>query len=178
MGSVKIGDLASKVESKQNGVSEINGNRHKNISANGKLNKRNGITHTSSQREFYDVLHQLGEGGFIELVVEGMFLSPSDTRNKVEQEIIREQFGGALKGTKQKEDLKTKVREGLAEIRSERERAFLKRAASDGLINGEAKRRKTANGEGMTDGASHALQSGSLKLDVGISSPWGVTLKC
>lgn len=170
LGSIKIGELANKFEPKQhNSVSESNGLEHENHSANGKVNGKNGYTHTPSHSQLEDVLYRLTEGGFIELVVESMFLSPSDTYNKVENELIREVYNGATKGTKQKDELRKKIRERLGEIRSDLQKGLLKRVANEGLNNVEAKRRKLANGVGTLNGENHGHRSENHKFDVGSS---------
>lgn len=121
------------------------------------------------------ILCDLLEVNLLEPVVNLSFRSPDDTYNEVEHNIVKTEFSGSTKGTKQKEQLKMRIRETLADLRSHRETwkpKGNKRKADSSLsngTNGDAKRRRFSNGSHPVNG-HHVENDDSLRLDVGFSS--------
>jgi DNA-directed RNA polymerase III subunit RPC3 len=129
-------------------------------------------THVFSAGKVDSMLYDLLEAGFVEPVVEAMFRSPDDTYNNVEKTILRDEFTGGPKGTKQKEQMKNRIRDKLESIRSEGrdwKRQGTKRAWNGVTgTNGDAKRRKLANGDLAVNG-NHDHEDEDLRLEVGFS---------
>lgn len=117
------------------------------------------------------VLSELREIGFVVAVTPRMFCSPTDTRNEIEKAILKEQYGGSTKGTKQKEELEHSVRDHLQALRSEEmqwKSKGKKRALNGDAngMNGNTKRRRTSLGEVKTNG-SYNEGYGGFRLEVG-----------
>jgi DNA-directed RNA polymerase III subunit RPC3 len=117
----------------------------------------------------HGMLTELLESGLIHPLFGDMFLSPTDTYDKVAKETLKEEYGGNIKGTKQKEELKEKIRERLYALRSERAwKSKGKKRALNGNhangVNGASKRRRLSNGAVNGD---HYFEDDGTKLDVG-----------
>jgi DNA-directed RNA polymerase III subunit RPC3 len=129
--------------------------------------------HTPGQLD--SILCDLLEAGLLEPVTDLSFRSPDDTFNEVEQNLLKAEFTGGTKGTKQKELLKTRIRDELASLRSERQKWKSKgnKRKLEGVqvngTNGNAKRRRFSNGSLAVNG-NHADEDESLRLEVGCSS--------
>lgn len=164
-GHIKIGDLANAHKSTRDATkSQIDG------LGNGTRSNGTGKGINSEDCESFDeTLAQLLEAGLVEPVVESMFLSPTDTCTLAEKEILKERFGGSIKGTKQKDELKSLLNERLREIRSEgrvwKRDNGLKRKSNGAHVNGVEKRRKLANGTTSTNSSYDEIQ-----IDVRTSS--------
>lgn len=139
-------------------------------------------SHTQRQTpaQLDSILCDLLEAGLLEPVTDLTFRSPDDTFNEVEQKLLKTEFTGGTKGTKQKELLKTRIREELATLRSEKQKwksnsnkRKLEGAHVNGT-NGNAKRRRFSNGSLAVNG-NHADENESLRLEVGCSSCYSRT---
>jgi DNA-directed RNA polymerase III subunit RPC3 len=119
--------------------------------------------------QMHGMLTELLESGLIHPLFGDMFLSPTDTYDKIAKETLKEEYGGNIKGTKQKEELKEKIRERLYALRSERAwKSKGKKRALNGNhangVNGASKRRRLSNGAVNGD---HYFEDDGTKLDVG-----------
>jgi DNA-directed RNA polymerase III subunit RPC3 len=169
LGNSNVSDLTAAYESKRKTQSNghTNGHTTKN-GANGQSKPR-----IISTGKLHAILERLLETGYIEIVQEGMSLSPSDTYNKIEREILQTQFGGSTKGAKQKDELKAKVQHRLRELRESREwkAKGKKRPLNGGVngINGANKRRRLSNGEQTVNGDFNfdEDEDDETRLDVG-----------
>lgn len=160
-GHSKVGELIDQYQLK------------KNPPANG-----NAIAAFNAQRtsnaQLDAILYDLLEASLLEPVKNLSFRSPDDTYNEVEQTLLKSEFSGATKGTKQKEQLKMMIRDKLGAFRSEMESwkpKGNKRRADGALVNGtngSAKRRRYSNGSHAVNG-NHAEEDESPRLDVGYS---------
>jgi len=126
------------------------------------------VVHDSTA-QIHGLLTELLEGGLIQPLTGKMFLSPTDTYDKVAKKTLQDEYGGNIKGTKQKEELKEKIREHLLKLRSEREwRSTGKKRSLNGNhangINGSNKRRRLSNGAVNGD---HYFEDDGARLDVG-----------
>jgi DNA-directed RNA polymerase III subunit RPC3 len=135
---------------------------------NGVSNGINGHSDNDSSSVFPlgSILAQLLDDGILEPVVANMFRSPTDTYNEVEKKIIRESYGGSIKGAKQGIEVKGRVSDTLRAIREERQiwKKGSKRVNGD-YTNGVAdKKRKLANGQYATNGSAAELDD--PRLDV------------
>jgi DNA-directed RNA polymerase III subunit RPC3 len=171
LGHTKIADLIEAYRSKWSAQEIHDGNGHGNIPTltNGIQNWANGNPDVTRLHNLDDVLCRLLEAELIEPVVESIFLSPSDTYHKVEREILHSHFGGSTKGTKQKDDLKSKVIDGLRAIRHQRKiwaGKGNKRPANGVHTNGPQKRQKLANGINNRNGTPHEYQDECKSLNV------------
>lgn len=122
--------------------------------------------------QIHGVLTELLDSGLIQPLSADMFRSPTDTYNAVEKETLQREYGGSTKGTKQKDELKEKIREGLQALRSEQEwkRMGKKRALNGNHangVNGASKRRRLSNGAVNGD---HYFEHDGPRLDVGFLS--------
>ncbi|TAQ85151.1 hypothetical protein B7494_g6523 [Chlorociboria aeruginascens] len=165
LGHVKLSDLAKTFESSQ--TTHVSGHRN----ANTDQNHTNGLHKPHSTAEFLDsTLYLLLEAGLIEPISAMMFRSPTDMYNQVEQDIRRLHYGGNTKGNKQKEELKTKVRDRLQALRSDSPKwksSNLKRAPNGHLldeISNTSKRRKLVNGDGVSNN-DHSYEDKGIRLD-------------
>jgi DNA-directed RNA polymerase III subunit RPC3 len=138
-----------------NGINGINGKPKALVPAVGQLDH---------------ILAQLLQSGFIEPVTEQMFRSPTDAYNIVEKKLLHDNYAGQTKGTRQKEELKEKVRGQLKSLRDEGrswKSAGNKRPGD--LVNGvteQGKKRRHSRSEAPVNGA-HAVQDEGFRLDVG-----------
>ena len=134
------------------------------------LHSVNGKSHSLLVGQLHSALTRLLQSGFVEPVIERMFRSPTDTQNVVEKEELRRNYGGQTKGTRQKEELKIKVRQQLKSWRDEGRGWQL--ASSKRLgermngINGQGKKRRFSRGEAAVNG-NHVSQDDGFRLDVG-----------
>lgn len=171
LGNTSVSNLEAAYESKHE--QHVNGNAEgSSVIPNG-VNGHN-VSSVTSIGHLHALLNRLLEVGFVEPVIQNMFLSPADTYNKVERDILQESFGGSTKGAKQKDDLKLKVRNRLQAIRSDREwkGGSVKRPLNGGYINGvngTNKRRRLSNGS-STVSSDHLYEDDGTRLEVGFSS--------
>jgi DNA-directed RNA polymerase III subunit RPC3 len=139
--------------------------------SNGSSKKHNGVNGVNGKSNLYSIgqlhsgLAKLLESGFVQPVFEQMFRSPTDTLNLVERDMLRDKFGGQTKGTKQKEELKNKVREKMKSWRDER--GDWKPVNG---VNGHGKKRKLSTSEAPVNG-NHGFRDEGLRLDVGFEIP-------
>jgi hypothetical protein len=121
------------------------------------------------------ILCDLLQAGLVEPVTDLSFQSPDDTYNGVEQNLLRTEFTGGTKGTKQKEQLNSMIRDKLESMRSESQSwkpKGNKRKLDSALLNGtngNAKRRRYSSGSHPING-DHTHEDEGLSLDVGSSS--------
>jgi DNA-directed RNA polymerase III subunit RPC3 len=122
-----------------------------------------------STGQIHGMLTELLESGLIQPLSGDMFLSPTDTYDNIAKETLKEEYGGNIKGTKQKEELKEKIRERLYALRSEREwKPKGKKRSLNGNhangVNGASKRRRLSNGAVNGD---YYIEDDGTRLDVG-----------
>ena len=172
LGHTKVSDLAEAHGPNQK--PPPNGDSNGHVVINGSMpNDGTSSLHVPSDAQLDVILCDLLETGFVEPVVQSMFRSPTDTYSHVEKEILQNVYGGSTKGTKQKDELKGRVRERLQEIRSEGrdwEVQSNKRALDGGSangINGTAKRRRLSNGSVNGRSTLHHQDKG-IRIDVGL----------
>lgn len=166
LGNTSVASLEAAYESKHEQL--VSGNAEGSSDVLDGVNGHS-VSPVSSTGHLHSVLTRLLEVGFVEPVVQSMFLSPADTYNKVEREILQEFFGGSTKGAKQKDDLKLKVKNRLQAIRSEREwkGKGIKRPLNGGHINGvngTNKRRRLSNGS-STVSSGHMYEDDGTRLE-------------
>lgn len=173
LGHTSVSDLAKAYEFKQNDC--VNGDTEDHDASTNGVNSQ--ITSpVTSEAHLHSVLQQLLDAGFLEPVVRSMFLSPADTYNKIEQQVLRENFGGSTKGAKQKEELKIKVKHQLHSMRSDRAwKGKVKKRPLNGQhingINGANKRRRLSNGSSTVSG-DQLFEDDGTRLDVGYSTSY------
>ncbi len=174
LGHAKIGDLlAASKPSEQPVDIHVNGEGKAKASINGVQNGSNERTEGTVSKKIEHVMYQLLESGIVAPVVKSKLQSPSDLYHQVEREVLDNHFKTGIKGTKQKDELKSKIVERLREIRSDGEGwqdKGVKRALNGIHINGGEKRRKLANGVERLDSGSHDIFSETNRLEVGPSS--------
>lgn len=164
LGHTKIGDLADAYGGSGAAQSQVR------RPANGNDERTNGQTEhdvdkLSSAGQLYLILCRLLQSGLVEPVTESMFRSPADAYSRAEQEIVQTYFSGGTKGLKQKEDLKSKIKDRLRASRDEgknwMENSKGVKRALNGAISAPEKRRKLVNGD------AHTEEDG-VTLDVGV----------
>lgn len=165
LGHAKISDI----------ISELN--KSHEAHANGNGNGINGATngngaHSYPSGHLNSALIQLLEEGFIQPVGQNMFRSPTDNYNAVEKSLLQDSYGGATRGTKQKDELRSRIRVRLQELRSEVPNwkpVGYNRSSTNGHMNGSvSKRRRLSHNGSATNG--HDFNDESNKLDVGVST--------
>lgn len=164
LGHTKVSDLADAYAITSR--SHSNGHGAENTGTNG-INGMNGKhkVHITSPGQLDLVLSKLLQAGFVQPVIERMFRSPTDTYNLVENVILHDNFGGQTKGTRQKEELKIKVRGQLKSWRDEG-RDWKPSGGSKNGVNGQGKKRRLSRGEAAING-NHAFHGEGTRLDVG-----------
>ena len=162
LGQATVSDL---IDACQSGSQQEHGESDEINVANG----TNGNSyHGHAAWELENTLFELCEAGFLEAINSRMFRSPTDTRNGIEKALLKETYGGSIKGTKQKGELEAAVREKLQDLRDEdmewkskgRKRAH---TGDLGGINSNGKRQKLSNG-------NHNQGYEGLRLEVGFLS--------
>ncbi|KAA8573596.1 hypothetical protein EYC84_005179 [Monilinia fructicola] len=160
LGHAKISDI----------ISELN--KSHEAHANGNGNGINGATngngaHSYPSGHLNSALIQLLEEGFIQPVGQNMFRSPTDNYNAVEKSLLQDSYGGATRGTKQKDELRSRIRVRLQELRSEVPNwkpVGYNRSSTNGHMNGSvSKRRRLSHNGSATNG--HDFNDESNKLD-------------
>lgn len=167
LGHTKIGDLADAYV----GSGASKSQTQKLANGNGELTNghtEHDVDKLSSAGQLYFILCRLLQSGLVEPVTESMFRSPADAYSRAEQEIVQMYFSGGTKGLKQKEDLKSKIKDRLRVARDEgkdwmENSKGVKRAIS-GTTSAPEKRRKLANG------GAHTEEDEGVTLDVGSTS--------
>jgi len=176
LGHTKVSDLAEQYET-----------AHKALHANDDSNGHSGVngtngqakTHITSAGQLDSILCALLQSALIEPVIERMFRSPTDTYTQVEKEILEQTFSGSTTGSKQKDELKVKVRHRLKSLRDEgldwRPKGNKRPLPSD-LANGAKghdKKRRLSKGEAGVDGDQVAVfEDEGIRLDVGFLTFW------
>jgi DNA-directed RNA polymerase III subunit RPC3 len=164
LGHTKVCDLADAYQRSRESLQ--NGDSNAAIESGAQL---------CSPAQLDSILYNLLEAGLVEPVTDIMFRSPDDTYNEVEKAILDSEFAGGTKGTKQKETLKSLIRDKLDLLRVESRNWKPKsnKRKLDGAplngTNGSAKRRKLSNGSLAVNG-NHAHEHEGLGLDVGSTS--------
>ena len=116
--------------------------------------------------QFHLVLAQLLRFGFVERVHERLFLSPTDMQDLVEKRLLRDKFGGQIKGTKQRDELKLNVRQQLKSWREDGrdwQLAGKKRAFSE--MNGHGEKQRLS---GATVNGNNGFQDNECRLEVNL----------
>jgi DNA-directed RNA polymerase III subunit RPC3 len=169
LGHAKVCDLAETYQLNKEPLTNGNGHGNGNAVVEAK-------TRIHSLGQLDSILYNLLEAGLLEPVTELMFRSPDDIYNEVEKDILKNEFSGSTKGTKQKEMLKTQVRDKLGYLRRESQNwkgKGNKRKFDSVPLNGNngtSKRRRLSNGSLAVNG--HAQGDEGLRLEVGFSSYW------
>ncbi|TGO16767.1 hypothetical protein BTUL_0024g00370 [Botrytis tulipae] len=149
LGHAKISDI----------IAELNKNHEPHANGNG--NGINGATngngvHSYTSGQLNHTLIQLLEEGFIQPVGQNMFRSPTDSYNAVEKALLQDSYGGATRGTKQKDELKMRIRGQLQELRAQVPNwkpVGYNRLSTNGHMNGTAsKRRRLSQNGGANNG--------------------------
>ena len=162
LGHAKISDI----------IAELNKNHEPH--ANGNSNETNGATngngvHSYPSGQLNHTLIQLLEEGFIQPVGQNMFRSPTDSYNAVEKALLQDSYGGATRGTKQKDELRMRIRGQLQELRAQVPNwkpVGYNRSSTNGHTNDIAsKRRRLSHSGGATNGYDFGDDESS-KLDV------------
>ncbi|RDL38419.1 uncharacterized protein BP5553_02759 [Venustampulla echinocandica] len=151
LGHTQISDLEEAYESK--GKDKVNGSGSDRPAVNGMNGhaKSNAV----SAGQLHTVLFRLFEAGLIERVIADMFRSPSDTYNQLEKDIMRDSYGGSAKGPKQKDELKSRIRDKLQDMRAngrDWKPNGKKRPLNGEHMNGATKRRRLSHGSGAVNG--------------------------
>ncbi|KAM0127007.1 hypothetical protein ACHAO1_009760 [Botrytis cinerea] len=161
LGHAKISDI----------IAELNKNHEPH--ANGNSNETNGATngngvHLYPSGQLNHTLIQLLEEGFIQPVGQNMFRSPTDSYNAVEKALLQDSYGGATRGTKQKDELRMRIRGQLQELRAQVPNwkpVGYNRSSTNGHTNDIAsKRRRLSHSGGATNGHDFGDDESS-KLD-------------
>jgi DNA-directed RNA polymerase III subunit RPC3 len=171
LGHTKVSELVAAYEALDK---RPNGNSNGHTGANGVNGVRDRDKQVRSAGHLHTILTQLLQAGLIESVNEHMFRSPTDTYNMIERDVLQADYQGSTKGNKQKDELKSKIRDRLRQLRDERgdwkPKAGKKRALTGDLtngVNGSGKRRRLSNG--TVNGDSNYEDEGA-RLDVGFPS--------
>ena len=165
LGHAKVSDIIA--EWNKNHEPHINGNGI-GVTTNGASNGHG--THSYPLGQLNDTLIQLLEEGFIQPVSQNVFRSPTDTYNAVEKALLRDSFGGATRGTRQKDELRSKVRKSLQDLRAEVPNwkpIGYKRPSTSSHINGAAPKRRRLSHNGSAVNGNHVVDDETNKLDVG-----------
>jgi DNA-directed RNA polymerase III subunit RPC3 len=165
LGHAKVSDIIAELNKSHEPHSNGNGN---GTATNGATNG-NG-THSYPLVQLNDTLIQLLEEGFIQPVSQNMFRSPTDTYNAAEKALLRDSFGGATRGTKQKDELRSKIRGRLQDLRAEVPNwkpMGYKRPSTNSHLNGTAPKRRRLSHNGIAVNGHHIVDDESNKLDVG-----------
>jgi len=161
LGHAKVSDIIENVELDHK--PHANGNGALNGNANG------NSAHAHSAGQLNATLIHLLEDELIQPVSRNMFKSPTDTYNAIERELLRDIYGGATRGTKQKDELKSKIRDRLQELRVQvpnwRPLGYNQPSKNTHLNGSAPKRRRLSQNGVATNGADEGP-----KLDVGYSS--------
>lgn len=173
LGHTRISHLESAYEAKINQQT----NKTLDETSSAKKNETNipsegepaGI-HTLGQ--LHAVLLRLLQVGVVEEVLAHMFSSPSDTYSRIEKETTMMYFGGSIKGAKQKEELKMKVRARLHALRSDTQKWQIKgkKRPLNGELSGstsQVNKRRKISGDG-TSSIEYVYEDKGLQLDVSL----------
>ncbi|QSZ34520.1 hypothetical protein DSL72_006114 [Monilinia vaccinii-corymbosi] len=147
-------------------VAELN--KSHEVQTNGNGNAINGATngngiHSYSSGQLNHTLIQLLEEGFIQPVGQNMFRSPTDSYNAVEKALLQDSYGGATRGTKQKDELRSRIRVRLQELRAEVPN--WKPVGYSRHMNGSAPKRRRLSHNGSVTNNHDFVDDGSNKLD-------------
>ncbi|KAJ8071039.1 hypothetical protein OCU04_001386 [Sclerotinia nivalis] len=147
LGHAKISDI----------IAELNKSHGTHANGNGINGATNGNgVHPYHSGQLNHTLIQLLEEGFIQPVGRNMFRSPTDSYNAVEKALLHEDYGGATRGTKQKEELRSRIRQRLQDLRAEVPNwkpVGYNRPSANGHLNGTAsKRRRLSHNGTATNG--------------------------
>lgn len=160
LGHAKISDI----------IAELNKSYEAHANGSGVNGATNGNgVHTYPSGQLNHTLIQLLEEGFIQPVGQNMFRSPTDSYNAVEKALLHDSYGGATRGTKQKDELRTRIRGRLQELRAEVPNwkpVGYKPPSTNGHMNGSvSKRRRLSHNGSATNGHDFSYDE-SNKLDV------------
>ena len=163
LGHSKVSDLEAAFVARNNTQPDGSSKKHNGV------NGVNGKSPLHSVGQLHSILASLLESGFVQPVFEQMFRSPTDTQNLVERDMLHDKFGGQIKGTRQKEELKLKVREKLKSWRDEGRdwKPVAGHHSGERIngVNGQGKKRKLSRGEAPVNG-NYAFRDEGLRLDV------------
>lgn len=163
LGHAKVSDIIAELD--KNHETHINGNGNR---INGATN--GNATHSYPPGQLNHTLIQLLEEGFIQPVGQNMFRSPTDSYNVVEKTLLQDLYGGATRGTKQKEELKSRIRTRLQELRADVPNwkpLGYKASSNNGHINGAASKRRRLSHSGSATNGYDFVDDERNRLDVG-----------
>jgi DNA-directed RNA polymerase III subunit RPC3 len=172
LGHTKVSDLADAYETANKPHSNGHSKEHPGTNGVNGVNGNHKIHITSAGQLDY-VLSRLLHSGFVQPVLEPMLRSPTDKHNLVEKVILHDSYGGQTKGTRQKEELKIKVRNQLKSWRDDG-RDWKPVGSSErpgdavNGVNGRGKKRRLSRGEAIVNG-KHPYDEG--RLDVSFRLP-------
>ncbi|EDN96672.1 hypothetical protein SS1G_01598 [Sclerotinia sclerotiorum 1980 UF-70] len=142
LGHAKVSDI----------IAELNKSHDTRANGNGINGATNGNgVHSYHSGQLNYILIQLLEQGFIQPVGRNMFRSPTDSYNAVEKALLHEDYGGATRGTKQKEELRSRIRQRLQDLRAEVPNwkpVGYNRPSANGHLNGTASKRRRLSHNG------------------------------
>ncbi|CCU81166.1 unnamed protein product [Blumeria hordei] len=123
LGHTKIADLEGAYEAQQKNLKENADSQDDSqivvmTDRTSKAQVRNSDK-ICSVGHLHSILLRLLQAGVVEEVAEHMFCSPTDTYNNTEREVLQLYYGGDTKGSKQKEELKIRVKTRLQSLRSD-----------------------------------------------------------
>lgn len=162
LGHAKISDMIAELNKTHEGHANGNGS-----GINGATNG-NGI-HSYPSGQLNHTLIQLLEEGFIQPVGQNMFRSPADSYNAVEKALLQDSYGGATRGTKQKDELRMRIRGRLQELRAEVPNwkpVGYNQLSTHGHMNGTASKRRRLSQNGSATNGYGFVDDESNKLDV------------
>ncbi|CAD6505706.1 BgTH12-07983, partial [Blumeria graminis f. sp. triticale] len=123
LGHTKIADLEGAYEAQQKNLKENVDSQDDSqiIGMTERTNKAQlrNLDKICSVGQLHSIMLRLLQAGVVEEVAEHMFCSPTDTYNKIEREVLQLYYGGDTKGSKQKEELKIRVKTRLQSLRSD-----------------------------------------------------------
>ncbi|ESZ98540.1 hypothetical protein SBOR_1072 [Sclerotinia borealis F-4128] len=165
LGHAKIFDIIAELNKGHEAHANGNGNGNGN-GTNGAANGNGIQSYPSGQLNH--TLIQLLEEGFIQPVGQNMFRSPTDSYNAVEKALLHDSYGGATRGTKQKDELRSRVRARLQELRAEVPNwrpVGYSRPSTSGHMNGTATKRRRLSHNGSATNGYDFVDDESNKLD-------------
>jgi DNA-directed RNA polymerase III subunit RPC3 len=108
-GHVQVSNLEDQRDKGKTHTNGVNGEHSDTNGVNG-VNGNHGKK-TTSPAAFDGALSRLIESGYVEIVVERMFRSPTDAYDLLEKEFLRRDYGGQLKGPRGVKDSERQAQE-------------------------------------------------------------------
>jgi DNA-directed RNA polymerase III subunit RPC3 len=178
LGQAKVSDLVDtcveREHKRKQKKHKHNGGANGGANDSGVVNGMNGDSENYGYTENLEsTLFQLLQAGYVEPVTRRLFRSPTDTRNEIEKNILKEKYDGSTKGTKQKDELKHIVRNQMQALRAEDinlqpvgKKRLLNGHGNGSGKNGHSKRRKFSHDDHAING-NRGYEYTSVRLEVG-----------